>query len=157
MSQASWRAEFTLRHELVQRWTKSRTTTVTHDPKIGNVTCIHADIALQRQKGVLNLAASPATRKGNAAYANDHGSSPSMLSVSVPRGIASRSDPYNGKLAKGGHIVGAPLPAFLAGLANIDAVTSACIAPDGGDVVWYVAASLLVKCIQLTHVRQGHG
>lgn len=127
----SWQAEFTARHDLTQRWTKSKTPTITHDPRVGNISFIHAETALRRLSDNTAL-----TRK----LANAYGSSPSMLSISVPRGIASRSDPYNGKVAKGGFIEGAPAPAFLAGLGgNLDTVTCAAVSKEGSALVWGMA------------------
>lgn len=59
-----------------------------------------------------------------------------MLSVSLARGIASRSDPFNGKVAKGGFIEGAPLPGFHLMAAAADVVTRAAVSRDGAALVW---------------------
>lgn len=63
-----------------------------------------------------------------------------MVSISIPRGIASRSDPFSGKVAKGGFIEGAPNPIFIAGLGgNLDTVTTAAISRDGNTIAWGMA------------------
>lgn len=63
-----------------------------------------------------------------------------MISISVPRDVASRSDPFSGKVAKGGFIEGAPNPIFIAGLGgNLDTVTTAAISKDGNTIAWGMA------------------
>lgn len=124
LNASSWREEYTTRYELSQKWTRSKIPTITHDPRVGNISGINADTALRR----LEPASQP--RKIND---NPHGSAPSMISLSLQRGSASRSDPYNGKVAKGGVMDGAP-----SGF-GWETVTAAAISEDGGCIVWGMA------------------
>jgi hypothetical protein len=94
---------------------------------------IHANLALQRL-GTANADAKTGRKPHNDH--NTHGSVPTMLSLSLARGIASRSDPYNGKVAKGGFIEGAPTPAFAMLGVNAETVTCAAISKDGSAIVW---------------------
>ncbi|KAL7010420.1 hypothetical protein EMMF5_000444 [Cystobasidiomycetes sp. EMM_F5] len=136
LSRQSWRSEYAMRYVLAQGWARSRLPTVTHDPHIGNISLIHADIALRTLMQSRNKAT--AHNKQRSEFANNHGNAPSMLAVSIPRGIAARSDPFNGKVAKGGPIEGVPVPALLgAMLGNIDAVTCAAISSDGATIAWW--------------------
>ena len=125
-----WRNEFTLRYELLQRWVRSKSPTATHNPRIGNISFIYEEAALQRYKSTClpTRTAVPDRRQRR--------SPPFMLSISVPRGLASKSDPFSGKLLKGGLIEGAPMPAFAAHGLNIGTVTCASISQDGNTLVW---------------------
>lgn len=136
LSSESWQAEFIKRYALAQKWSKSKISTITHDPRVGNISLIHADIALERHATSRN----PAWRAKQGKDSNTHGNAPSMISVSIPRGTASRSDPFSGKVAKGGFIEGAPMPVFIAGLAgNLDTVTTAAVSRDGNLLAWGMA------------------
>ena len=120
---ASWKDEFSLRYELAQKWCRSKVPSITHDPRIGNISMMNADMALRRIEPV----SQPSKIKDNA-----HGSAPSMLSLSLTRGCACRSDPYNGKVAKGGMMQGAPEGfGFVA-----DLVTAAAVSKDGATILW---------------------
>lgn len=132
----SWQAEFVARHALAQKWTKSKVSTITHDPRVGIISLIHADVALERHATTRSANWKPKSSKES----NTHGNAPSMVSISIPRGVASRSDPFSGKVAKGGFIEGAPNPIFIAGLGgNLDTVTTAAISKDGNAIAWGMA------------------
>lgn len=132
----SWQAEFVARYALAQKWTKSKVSTITHDPRVGVISLIHADVALERHATTRSASWKPKTSKES----NSHGNAPSMVSISIPRGVASRSEPFSGKVAKGGFIEGAPNPIFIAGLGgNLDTVTTAAISKDGNTIAWGMA------------------
>lgn len=136
LSADSWQSEFIARHALAQKWTKSKVSTITHDPRVGIISLIHADVALERHATTRSANWKPKSSKES----NTHGNAPSMISISIPRGIASRSDPFSGKVAKGGFIEGAPNPIFIAGLGgNLDTVTTAAISKDGNTIAWGMA------------------
>lgn len=136
LSAESWQSEFIARHALAQKWTKSKISTITHDPRVGIVSLMHADVALERHAATRSASWKPKSSK----EANTHGNAPSMVSISIPRGVASRSDPFSGKVAKGGFIEGAPNPIFIAGLGgNLDTVTTADISRDGNTIAWGMA------------------
>jgi WD40 repeat protein len=136
ISSESWQAEFIARYALAQKWTKSKVSTITHDPRVGNISLIHANVALERHATSRSSTWKPRSAKDN----NAHGNAPTMISVSIPRGTASRSDPFSGKVAKGGFIEGAPMPVFIAGLGgNLDTVTTAAISKDGNTIAWGMA------------------
>lgn len=117
-----------LRYDLAQKWSRSKVPTITHDPRVGNITSINADTALRRLEP---------TSQASKSAKNPHGSAPSMISFSLSRGTASRSDPYNGKVAKGGMMEGAP-----SGF-GWETVTAAAISKDGGCIVWGMATGAI--------------
>ena len=133
LAPSCWRHEYTLRHSLTQRWMKSKLPTTTHDPRVGNVSMIFASLALPRPPSPADMS-TPSGRQA-AAEQLRNGSTPSLLSISVSRGIASKSDPFSGKVAKGGLINALSQP--FAGLgANEGPFTCAAISKDGEILAW---------------------
>ncbi|KDN47949.1 hypothetical protein K437DRAFT_273537 [Tilletiaria anomala UBC 951] len=96
----SWKAEYVRRSDLLRRWRKSRTATILTDPRIGLLSGIA--ISLQHKF---------------------------MLSTSVANGVASRSDPFTGKVAKG-------MVEALTGEGFVTSVSASAVDADGSRVVW---------------------
>ena len=99
----SWRQEYIRRSELLRRWKKSRTATILTDPGIGLLDAVAINI--------------------NSKF---------MLSSSTHHGIASRSDPFTGKVAKGW------VEAVMGEGLTFGVHTSA-IDADGSKIVWGMA------------------
>lgn len=124
VAKSSWKQEYIRRTDLVRRWKKSRSPAITTDMRVGNITSI--------------------------AYSATHNF---MLSTSIAYGIASRSDPFKGKVARG--FVDAAGVLNGAGIGNPNAefspdVTALDIAHEASRLAWgfrdgTVALTLLTR------------
>ncbi|CAO1634270.1 unnamed protein product [Parajaminaea phylloscopi] len=122
-TKASWKSEFIRRTDLLRRWRKSKSPAITTDMRV---------------TAISSIAFSPAHNF--------------MLSASVGLGVASRADPFKGKVARG--VLDAA--GILANVHNAGAgevpvdVTALDIASDASSIAWgsrdgSVAATLLLR------------
>ncbi len=101
----SWKAEYIRRSALLRTWRKSRTPTILTDPRTGPIACVavHNLAPPHRSAAVHQL---PRAAQHMHSHQNQHKASSGaaarfMLSASLLYGVASRSDPFTGKVAKG--------------------------------------------------------
>lgn len=119
-SQLSWKSEFIRRTDLIRRWKKSRSPAISTDMRVNNISEI--------------------------AYSSSHNF---MLSASLAFGIASRSDPFKGKVARG-FLDAAGLVTNNNGAEAQTDVTALDVAHDASRITWAfrdgsIAATLLTR------------
>ncbi|PWN34306.1 uncharacterized protein FA14DRAFT_174002 [Meira miltonrushii] len=108
---SSWKQEYMQRTDLIRRWRKARAPTVISDARVG---VIHS-IALSLPHNF-------------------------MLSASLAHGVASRCDPFTGKVSKGfldasGQVHAAGLAALAAEQGVLD-ISAVCLEADATRIVW---------------------
>ncbi|KAK4049923.1 hypothetical protein OIV83_003747 [Microbotryomycetes sp. JL201] len=124
---ASWRGEYVSRVAILNRWSKSRTPSLTYNANVGPIAAMHV---------VLPFVTLPSHFSKPTAPSKSANVTPSLLAVSLQTQSASVSTPFTGKTAKGllqatpSDNLGRTLHLAFA------PVSCAAISPDGSKIIW---------------------
>ncbi|KAM0753341.1 hypothetical protein T439DRAFT_354766 [Meredithblackwellia eburnea MCA 4105] len=129
---SSWRSEYIGRVALLQRWTKSRTPSITHDPQLGPITAIHFNFPRLPSSTHHSRPSTPSTPP------NSNIATPDLLSISLPFNRAVLSSPFTGKVSRT-QLSASPIDNFGQPVhphLPLLSTESFAISPDGSRVVW---------------------